>query len=175
MKTEDPTGWVSGRAIHTYLRFLYILSPEKKQIYKYERLGNRYSAPVNYNVNGDLTGALDFAIDGDVYVLKQGGTILKLFRGESKAFNVRKAPEGLLNDATKIFKVTGGNFYALDPVHSRVIVISDGGPDGEAAYLKQYVLEGEQVSELRDIYVDNDDGHIYVLDAKRVHAIDLTK
>lgn len=175
MKTEDPTGWVSGRSIHTYLRFLYILSPEKKQIYKYERLGNRYSAPVNYNVNGDLTGALDFAIDGDVYVLKEEGTILKLFRGESKPFNVRKAPEGLLNDATKIFKVTGGNIYALDPVHSRVIVISDGGPDGEAAYLKQYVLEGEQVSELRDIYVDSDDGHIYVLDAKRVHAIDLTK
>lgn len=175
MKTEDPTGWVSGRAMHTYLRFLYILSPDNKQIYKYERLANRYSAPVEYNVNGDLTGALDFAIDGDVYVLKEGGQILKLFRGETKPFVIRKAPADVMKDATKIFKVTGGNIYVLDPVHSRVIVISDGGSDGESAYLKQYIVEGEQVSELKDLYVDSDEGHIYVLDAKRVHAIDLAK
>jgi hypothetical protein len=175
VKTEDPAGWASGRALHTYLRYIYILSPEKKQIYKYERLSNRYSAPVEYNVNGDLTGALDFAIDGDVYVLKEGGTMLKLFRGENKPFVIRKAPEGLLKDATKMYKVTEGNFYLLDPVHSRVIVLSDGGPNGESAYLKQYVLEGDQVSELKDLHVDTDDGHLYVLDAKRVHVIDLTK
>ena len=175
MKTEDPAGWVSGIAVQTYLRFLYVLSPEKKQIYKYERMNNRYGSPVEYNVSGDLTGALDFAIDGEIYVLKDGGTILKLLRGENQNFVIRKAPENLLKDATKIFKVTDGNFYLLDPSHSRVIVLSDGGPTGEAAYLKQYVLEGEQVSELKDLYVDSDDGHLYVLDAKRVHVIDLTK
>jgi hypothetical protein len=175
VKTEDPAGWASGVAIRTYLRYIYILSPEKKQIYKYERLNNRYSNPVEYNVNGDLTGALDFAIDGDVYVLKTGGTLLKMFRGEAKPFVIRKAPKDILNDATKLFKVEGGNFYVLDPVHSRVIVLSDGGPNGESAYVKQYVLEGDQLSELKDLYVDTDDGHLYVLDAKRVHVIDLTK
>ncbi len=175
VKTEDPAGWATGRALQTYLRYVYILSPEKKQIYKYERLSNRYSAPVEYNVNGDLTGALDFAIDGDVYVLKEGGVLMKLFRGENKPFVIRKAPGDLLKDTTKIFKVASGNFYLLDPVHSRIIVLGDGGPNGESVYLKQYVLEGDQVSELKDLYVDTDDGHLYVLDAKRVHVVDLTK
>ena len=175
MKTEDPAGWMSGRAIKTYLRFLYLLSPEKKQIYKYEHLTNRYGVPVEYNVNGDLTGALDLAIDGDVYVLKDDGSVLNLFRGEARPFVIRKAPAGLLKDATKIYKTPSGNFYFLDPTNSRVIVASDGGATGESTYLRQYVIEGDKTSELKDLYVDGDDAHLYVLDAKHVYAIDLTK
>lgn len=175
MKTEDPKGWVSGKVLKTYLRFLYILAPQDKQIYKYERLSNRYGSPVGYNVNGDLTGSIDMAIDGSVYVLKEGGTILKLFRGESQPFVIRRAPEGLLKDAVKMFKVADGDFYFLDPVHARVIVVSDGGATGEATYVKQYVLEGEQVGTLKDLYIDPDEVHLYVLDEKHVFVVDLTK
>lgn len=174
MKTDDPRGWVNGRAITGYLRFLYVLSPENKQIYKYERLSNRYGAPVNYNVNGDLTGGVDIAIDGSVYVLKEDGTVLKLFRGEKQPFTIRNAPSDLLKDTTKIFKVADRNFYVLDPAHKRVIVFSDGGASGESAYLKQYVLEGEQVGELKDLYVDADESRLYVMDEKRVFGVDLT-
>lgn len=175
MKTEDPKGWMTGKVIKSYLRFLYLLSPDDKQIYKYEHLNNRYGTPVGYNVNGDLTGAVDMAIDGNVYVLKEGGTLLKLFRGEAQPFVIRRAPEGLLKDATKVFKQPTGNFYILDPAHARVIVVSDGGATGEASYVKQYVLEGEQVGTLKDLYVDPDDAHLYVLDEKHVFVVDLVK
>ena len=174
MKTDDTKGWVTGKAIGAYLRFLYILSPENKQIYKYERLNNRYGVPVEYNVNGDLTGAEDITIDGSVYVLKDGGAILKLFRGETQPFVIRQAPDGLLKDTTKIFKVTDRNFYLLDPSHSRVIVLSDGGPTGESSYLKQYVIEGQQIGTLTDLYVDPDEAHLYVMDDKRVYVVDLS-
>jgi hypothetical protein len=175
MKTDDVGGWVNGIAMKTYLRFLYVLAPDKKQIYKYERLTNHYSAPVEYNVNGDLTSALDFVIDGDVFVLKDDGSVLRLLRGETKPFVIRRAPADLLKNATKIFKTPGGNFYFLDPTGSRVIVASDGGPTGESTYLRQYVLEGDQIGELKGLYVDADDSHLYVLDAKRVYVIDLAK
>ncbi len=174
MKTDDPKGWVTGRAIAAYLRFLYVLSPENKQIYKYERLNNRYGVPVEYNVNGDLSKSLDFTIDGSVFVLNEGGTILKLFRGETQPFVVRQAPANLLKDATKIFKVTDRNFYLLDPTHARVIVLSDGGPTGESSYLKQYVIEGQQVGTLQDLYVDGDEAHLYVMDDKRIYVVDLS-
>ncbi len=173
MKTEDPAGWITGKAIQTYLRYLYVLSPEKKQIYKYERLSNRYGAPVEYNVNGDLTGAVDMAIDASTYVLKQGGTVLKLLRGETQPFTIRHAPDALLKNATKIYKVPDGNFYFLDPVKNRVIVATDGGATGESSYQKQYILEGEQLGTLRDLYVDPEQSHLYVLDEKRVYVVDL--
>lgn len=173
MKTEDPAGWILGKSMAAYLRFLYVLSPENGQIYKYERLANRYSAPAEYNVNGDLTNALDIAIDGNVYVLKEGGEVVKLLRGETQPFVIRHAPEGALADATQIFKVVDGNTYFLDPVHARVIVITDGGATGESSYLKQYVLEGDQMGELKDLYVDPDETRLYVLDDKRVYVVDL--
>lgn len=113
-------------------------------------------------------------IDGNIYVLKQGGAIVKLLRGETQPFVIRHAPDNVLMNATKIYKVFDGNIYFLDPVKSRVIVITDGGPSGESTYLKQYVLEGEnQIGELQDLYVDPDESRLYVMDEKRVYKIDL--
>lgn len=172
MKTEDAAGWISGVDIEAYLRFLYVLSPENNQIYKYERFSNRYSAPTQYNVNGDLRGSLDMAIDGNVFILKEGGEIVKLFRGEVQQFIIRQLPEGSLGNATKLFKVPDGNIYFLDPVESRVIVITDGGATGEASYIRQYVLEGD-IGELKDLYVDPDETLLYVLGEKQLYAIDL--
>ena len=173
MKTEDPAGWITGKDIETYLRYLYVLSPEKKQIYKYERLSNRYAAPVQYNVNGDLTGALDMTIDTSLYILKEGGTVLKLLRGETQPFVIRHAPEDVLKDATKIFKSPDGNFYFLDPVKNRVIVATASTATGESSYVKQYILEGEQLGTLQDLVVDREQSHLYVLDEKRVYVVDL--
>ncbi|MBU0766902.1 hypothetical protein KKF55_03925 [Patescibacteria group bacterium] len=174
MKTEDPAGWISGKAVTTYLRFLYVLSPENNKIYKYERLSNRYGAPAEYNVNGELAGGIDITIDGNVYVLKEGGEIVKLFRGEVRPFTIRHLPEGGLENVSKIFKAPeDGNFYLLDPVGSRVIVATDGGGTGESAYVRQYILEGEQIGDLVDLYVDPDQLRLYVLDEKRVYVVDL--
>ncbi len=173
MKTEDPQGWKEGVDIETYLRYLYLLAPKEKQIYKYEHLQNRYGPPVGYNVNADLADAVDMSIDGSVYVLKEGGVILKLLRGEAQPFTLRGFPKDVLKTATKIFKVPNGNIYVLDPVNARVVVIADGGATGEATYVRQYLLEGEQLGTLKDLYVDPDQNHLYVIDEKRVYAIDI--
>ncbi|ALM10383.1 MAG TPA: hypothetical protein DEB30_01770 [Candidatus Peribacter riflensis] len=176
MKTEDPAGWISGTDIKTYLRFLYLLSPENNQIYKYERLSNRYGAPTEYNVNGKLEGAIDMAVDGAIFILKRGGEVVKLFRGEVQPFAIRHAPEEkILATATKVFKVPGGNLYFLDPTGARVIVATDGGTMGESSYKMQYVLEGDQIGTLKDLFVDADEAHLYVLDEKRLHVVDLAK
>ncbi|MCA9370667.1 MAG: hypothetical protein KC680_01755 [Candidatus Peregrinibacteria bacterium] len=173
MKTDDPAGWIKATDMETYLRFLYMLSPENNQIYKYERLSNRYSAPAEYNINGDLEGALDMAIDGNVYIVKKGGELMKLLRGEAQPFTIRHLPEGALSGVTKVYKVFDGNLYFLDPVHGKVIVATDGGGTAEGAYIKQYILEGDQVGELRDLYVDDEETKLYVIDEKRIHAVDL--
>ncbi len=174
MKTEDPAGWVTGKDIESYLRYLYVLTADNK-IDKYERLTNRYSSAVQYNITGDLTGALDMTIDSNIFVLKSDGTIVRLFRGESKPFSVSHAPKDALTGTTKIFKVPDHNIYLLDPSHSRVVVISDGGSTGDATYLKQYVLEGDQLGKLQDLYVDSDESHVYVSDEKRLYVVDLVK
>lgn len=179
MKTDDPRGWMSGVAIDSYLRYLYVLSPENNQIYKYERLGNRYGPPVEYNVNGALASALDMAIDGSVYVLQDEGTtrnIVKLFRGETQNFVIRSIPDDALKSVSKLFKVADRNLYLLDPVNRRVLVVSDGGPTGESTYIRQFVLESVDGLDdtLQDIYVDADEAQMFVLADKHIYVIDLT-
>jgi len=39
--------------------------------------------------------------------------------------------------------------------------------------LRQYVLDSDQVGRLKDLYVDTDDTRLYVLDEKKLYAIDL--
>jgi len=184
MKTEDTAGWITGADIKTYLRYLYVLSPERKQIYKYERLASRYGPPAEYNVNGDLTGAIDMTIMGPVYILKDlsaagGGKqnerdVVKLLRGEKQTFTIRNLPTDALNGTTKIFKSSvTGNFYFLDPAGKRIVVTTNDGDLGDSLYLKQYVLDSEQVGTLKDLYVDADDTRLYVLDEKKVYVIDL--
>jgi hypothetical protein len=173
MKTEDTAGWMTGRDIETYLRYLYILSPENNQIYKYERLSNRYAAPVEYNVNGTLSGAVDMTIDSSIYVLKEDGEIVKLLRGEVQPFVIRHAPEDVLKGAAKLYKSPGGNLYILDPEQARVVVVTEGGATGESSYLRQYVFEGDQIGKLLDLYVDPEQTRLYVVDEKRLYVVDL--
>ena len=184
MKTEDPAGWIAGADIETYLRYLYVLSPERKQIYKYERLNGKYGPPTEYNVSGDLAGALDMTINGPVYVLRDTSTdsggspgsrdIVKLLRGEKQTFTIRNLPPDGLQNVSKIFKSSSsGNFYFLDPDAKRILVTTNDGDIGDSLYLKQYVLDSEQVGQLKDLYVDPQDERLYVLDEKRIYAIDL--
>lgn len=174
MKTDDTAGWPAGRDVEAYLRYLYILGTDAK-IYKYERLGNRYGPSVQYNVNGDLTRAIDMTIDQSVYVLKEGGEVVKLFRGEAQPFAIHGAPTDVLKDVTRLIKPAGGNLYFMDPEKKRVVVIADNTPSGDVTYVRQYILEGEQVGTLQDLYVDPDESHLYVLDSQRLHVLDLRK
>lgn len=174
MKTEDTTGWPAGRDIETYLRFLYVLSADGK-IYKYERVSNRFGPSVQYNVNGDLTNAIDMTIDQSVYVLKEDGIVVKLFRGENQPFDLHGAPKDVLKGSTRVLKAPAGHLYFLDPTKKRIIVVADNTPNGDISYVRQYVLEGEQVGTPQDFYVDPDEAHLYVMDGQRLHVIDLRK
>lgn len=174
VKTDDPAGWMTGTSMATYLRFLYVLAPDQNQIFKYERLNNRYGAPAEYNVNGELAGGIDMAIDGNIYVLKQGGEIVKLLRGEAQPFAIRGAPADVLKGATRIFKRDGTSFYLLDPAGGRVIVLRQGEGD-DILYVRQYLLEGEMMQNIKDLYVDQDETQLFLLDDKHVYVMDLAR
>ena len=79
-----------------------------------------------------------------------------------------------LNGVTKIFKSSPtGNFYFLDSEGKRIIVTTNDGDLGDSLYLKQYLLDSDQVGNLKDLYVDAEDARLYVLDEKKLYAIDL--
>ncbi len=84
----DTAKWLFPQAVHGFYGNLYVLDTHLNQILKYlpTTADNGYSSsPLDYlgsKAKVDLSGAVDIAIDGSIYVLYANGTITKFLNGE---------------------------------------------------------------------------------------------
>lgn len=178
MDTADSL-WKKGVDLKTYNDRLYILDPDRNQIWKYRRSRESYGTAENGNIDADLKNALTFAIDGSVYVLNKDGTLFHMYAGkkvdipiEDSSFNPLKSPTRLYTD------VDLGQIFVLEPAQNRVVVFDkdkrSGGPYPTALmYSSQYIIEG--VGTLRDLYVSKDENKLYLLDKEKVYSVSLAQ
>lgn len=95
----------SADAIDSFFSNIYILSKNNNQIFKYPKITAGYGRKTSYFVdeqNVDLSSALDFAIDANIYVLKNDSLVEKYTSGKLQSFNITGLPEGA-KGANKIF------------------------------------------------------------------------
>jgi len=171
VENSDGT-WKRGVDMATYDNFLYLLSPNDNQIYKYTRQRDGYSAASEYNLSGELAGALSIAIDGNVYVLKEGGEIVKLFKGERQDLVIEDMMGIDISRASEIFTTPElNNMYLLDPDNSRVIIIQKEVDEGRARYKEQ--IKFEDADGLRGVYVNEDENSLYVTTKKSIVQVDI--
>lgn len=164
--TEDES-WKSGVDVAAYGRYIYILNPDDNQIYKYARLRNTYSNGGAYNNDADLEGAKALTIDGNIYVLKDGGRIVKIFKSKQQPFQVEDLAVDI-SEATDIF--TGqelDNLYILDPVNKRVVIIDKQ----KARYFGQIIFE--DLENINSIYVEENENKLYLLTDREVYQINI--
>ena len=77
---SDSGAWARVNLVTSYAGNLYLIDAPNKQILKYVPVGDWWTSPVTFfnpGVNPDLSTVVDLAIDGDVWMLKGTGTILK--------------------------------------------------------------------------------------------------
>ncbi len=167
--TEDEV-WKAGVDLASFGRFIYVLSPDDNQIYKYAKLRSDYSSGSQYNIDADVTGGKSIAIDGDIYVLKEGGEIVRIFKSNRQDFNIEDLAADLGN-ATKIrTRVEHDHLYVLDPVDNRIIVIEKLG-SGNGLYRAQYVFE--DLDEIQDFYVNDTEEKLFLLTKKKIYQVDI--
>jgi len=164
--------WKRADAVAVYSKYLYLLSPEDNQIWKYERLKSTYGGAKEYNLDADLTKALDLAIDGNIFILSEGGEIIKLYRGNRQDFTISGASNDDLENVTQIFTLPDQSYiYLLNSQKNSVLVIKKltNGQSGE--YQRQIILEG--IGQVVDIYVDQNEQKLYVLDKEKIYEVGL--
>jgi len=169
MSTVDAT-WKNGIAIQAYNKYAYILDPVENQIWKYERQRSGYTAATAYNKGADLARAVDFAIDGAIYILSDDGTLQKIFRGEKQDFSFRNIPSvPFSGKSLKIFTTDEHDYiYVLDPDNARVLVFTKG--DRFATYKKQ-VLFG--LPGARDFSIDPSGQKINIVTEDKIYEFSL--
>jgi sugar lactone lactonase YvrE len=160
-KALDAGNWANADQFVAYTDKLYFLDTQNNNVWKYRSIPEGYTkiAPYFETTTGlNLAGALDFAIDGNVFILMPGNVVKKYTGGSEAQFNLNTIPSPYpgLGNATQIYADANTNLYVLDIANNRVVMF-----DKEGAYLAQFVY-GSGISNPTNLFVDQANNFIYL-------------
>ncbi|MBT6069132.1 hypothetical protein HOG48_05240 [Candidatus Peregrinibacteria bacterium] len=173
MDTTDPA-WKSAIAVDAYGPRVYLLDPSENRIWRYRRGREGYAGATEYSTEGDVTNAVDIAIDGSVYVLLNTGEIVKYYAGEIETdFYVVREPMVPVEKPTRIFtELEFNQVYVLEPTASRILIYNKDVKSGNLVYSHQYQFDSS-FGVLKDMYVEKDSNKLYVLTESKIYQIEL--
>jgi hypothetical protein len=154
---------------------------EDSGLWRYRFSGGRLTTPQDV-INPDTARpefetVVDFSIDGDVYLLTQGGMVLKYVGGnldteyKLKGLKVELANPVALTSATRLPTSPAGvgeRLYIADRGNNRILIF--GKEDGQ---LNKILAAENAFTDLRDLHVDEENNLLYVLDGSKVYKIQL--
>lgn len=157
--------WEDAVAAAQYNNNLYLLSPSLGQVYKHVKSSSGYGKKANYvskPAEGELSGAVDFAIDSDVYTVSADGQVNKYTAGVKKNYAINGLPESLSGIA---------HIFADADVKGQYIVARDKivRVDASQNFTNQYASDA--VKDIKGIFVSDKSGLIYVLSGGKVYTI----
>ena len=164
--------WLGPVAMGAYYGNLYVLDPLMGRILKYTPVDDAYTTPpVDYlgaYQGVDLTGAVDMAVDGNLYVLYADGSVEKYLAGEAQPFSMAGLPDPM--DSPRAIFVSGeqepdapGFVYVADTGTERILQF-----DKQGNYLRQFRANvGQEVlRDLQGLYVDEETGRLFLVSGR---------
>lgn len=161
--TDVPAG-DKARGLTVYNNRAYILDRTGKKVMRYTIGDVGFSQPTTSLENvSEIGSASDMAIDGNIYIAGNG-TIVKYNSGTKQEFNLGLSN---LSDNAKLYTENGfTNLYVLDPAGKRIVVLDKNG-----AIVR--TLNNNQFNDLKDFFVDEKAGAIYVLNNNQLLKVSL--
>jgi hypothetical protein len=170
--------WGLPVAINSYFGNLYVLDTQAGQILRYvpttEDYSNAAEPYFSQDAAVDLTGAVDMAIDGFIYVLYADGTIRKFEGGAPVDFQVTELDKPL-NRASAIYAAPDDiaqYIYVADAGNARVVQLNKDG-----RFIRQFKPRDEDkvdLNTLRSIFVDELTGKLYLLNDHALYVANIT-
>lgn len=157
-----------GTEIATYKTYLYLLSPQDNQIYRYNRTLSGYSKGIDYLASGvDVKNSISMAISDFVYILNSDGKILELASGASTKFELKNMV-GSFSKVSKIYAESGfENIYIVDSGSKSVFVFTAKGE-----YVGQFT--SDKFNDVKGISVSEKNKKIYILSDNKIYEVDLS-
>lgn len=148
---------------------VYLLDSENNQIWKYVATASGYSDKreyLNKGVKADFSRALRMQIESSIYVLKEGGEVLRYTRGAVDNFALNGLDKPVKDPKSFFVSSDTDNLYLLDSGNSRLLVLSKTGE-----FKGQY--EGEKFAAASDLVVDEKGKKAYLLEGSKIYQVDL--
>ncbi len=140
---EDGGEWESAKTILSYVTNLYLLDPDSGQVWKHvERDGGYAKGKIYLETDqAGIKGSVSAAIDGDIFVLQNNGSVAKFIKGSfDSSFSLKDIPQpnDKIESAEAIYTDADSNaIFILDKKINRILKFNKSGD-----FLGQYVLEG---------------------------------
>ena len=160
--------WQNPVAYDNFNNNLYVLDPAANYIFKYQWTAGGYElGPTGYldpREDIDVSRAIDFAIDGDIFILFADSTVRRFSGGSEVDFTIT----GLEGDSpryTLIFTdVDCDNLYLADPEKGRIVQIDKRG-ESAGTFVRQFKYAGSDdfFSDIRGLWVSEIDMRMIVL------------
>jgi hypothetical protein len=161
-----PSENVNVTAPFVYNLRLYLVDKANNQILRHSKIQGGYDKGTPWldeGVSVDLSDAISLAIDGDIFVLKQNGEILKFVGGEQEVFEITGLDPSLENPTEFYTYNDVDGIYITEPTNKRIIALN-----------KQGTFRAQYTSDLwhnpTDMVVDEAKSIIYVLDMNRIYS-----
>lgn len=166
-KADTDLGGIAD--IYGFAGNVYIVDSTKNQIWKYLPTQDGYSDKREYltaDTKIDLSNSLRMQIESSVYVLKQGGEILRFTRGVKDNFSIGGLDKGIKDPKSFFVSSETDNLYVLDSGNSRLVILTKtGGYKGQ--------MSGDKFSSASDLAVDEQAKKVYLLDGSKIYTVDL--
>jgi len=165
--TPKNGSWETGIEISIFLNNIYLLDQSSAQIFKHTSSNDTYQAGTNY-VNSesvDLKNCVSMTIDGNVFVLKSDGTILKLNKGIMQDFSLKNlpSPSDKLTKPKKIWTTSEiSSLFVLD--ENRIVEF-----DKEGKFIRQFAFSPD-LQNINDFIINPTDKKIWVLNQNKLYS-----
>ncbi|GEM_PF-6876581 len=168
--------WNSADGLMAFDDKVYLVDKKGDQVWRYRPMGEEYtSSRVFEGDTMSLQGLQDIGIDGDVYLLKQSGALIRATQTQQPdtSFSVT----GIYPPITKPLTLT------MDANKQADIFIADQTTDGQrivqinknGLFRRQYVLPESFTPSIKDLAIDYSAEKLYLLAGTSVYAFALTK
>lgn len=160
-KPTTSDSWEQGIAIDSFNGNAYILSPSKNQIWRYSSSGENFGAKAEYiKDSSNISNAVDFAIDGKIYVLKSDGKIISFLQGAGSELKLTGLEKTLIN--SKAIKTTADlkNLYIL--ADNKIYIFSKEG---------KFTKAFRSPNEVADFTISDDEKSLFILTDGKVFEV----
>ena len=174
---EDANKWGELRAIANFGGNIYLLDAQNNQIYRYTPSANGYtSKAVNYfpaNTQPRLDKAVDLAIDGDVWILNDNGTVMRFRTGTNIPFQLGALPTPLKNPVAIYARPEVDSLYIADAGNQRIVEFDKNGKF--VRQFKPYAEKGNVFQNLRDFTVNETKRKLYFVNSDAAYMANVPK
>lgn len=171
LKVTDGSGkWEDARAISSFVSNIYLLDSSNGQLWKHVESDNGYGKGTAYATGNkvSLKGAVDMAVDGNIYVLLGDGNVAKFSKGSyDSTFSLKPIMgNSKLESPAKIYTDADTNYiFVLDKKNNRIARFDKTGN-----FVNQYSIDGTNID---DFVVNGKVEKLWMLSGGKIYSIDL--